>query len=118
MKSSDAEMESCRSSDSGLEREHHSVSEMKAQQGSTLGLMSLGQVKDLGTAHFQRQLAERDADLVRVRLECQRLLEDNRHLRDEVEKLRLYSNPKRQLILEREIEDLRWQLSQVLQHLA
>lgn len=67
---SGGEMESCRSSDSELERElHEKEREIQILQ------------RELSSGY--RSLAERDTELVRVRLECQRLLEDNRHLRDQ-----------------------------------
>ena len=52
---------------------------------------------------------------VRVRLECQRLLEDNRDLRGQMDKLKLYSNPRKHIMLEKEIDQLKWQLTQVKQ---
>ena len=67
---SGGEMESCRSSDSELERELHE----KEREIQTLH-------RELTSGY--RSLAERDTELVRIRLECQRLLEDNRHLREQ-----------------------------------
>ena len=97
---SGGEMESCRSSDSGLERE---LAEKERE--------ICERERELSVCY--RHLAERDTDLVRVRMECQRLLEDNRELKEQVKELRRYSNPRRHLELEKEIEHLRWQLSQV-----
>ena len=63
-------MESCRSSDSELERElHEKEREIQMLQ------------RELSSGY--RSLAERDTELVRVRLECQRLLQDNRHLKEQ-----------------------------------
>ena len=42
-----------------------------------------------------RTIAERDTELIKVRLECQRLLEDNRNLRDQLNDLKAYTNPKK-----------------------
>ena len=64
-----------------------------------------------------RQLAERDTDLVRVRMECQRLLEDNRALRDKGKgggnNNKGLMTSRRQMEMEKEIEHLKWQLQQV-----
>ncbi len=68
---SGGEMESCRSSDSELERELHEK-EREIQQLQ----------REVNTGC--RSLAERDTELFRIRLECQRLLEDNRSLRDQL----------------------------------
>ena len=67
---SGGEMESCRSSDSELEREIHE----KEREIQTLQ-------REVSSVY--RNLAERDTELVRIRLECQRLLEENRHLKDQ-----------------------------------
>lgn len=100
MKSSDSggdlELESCRSSDSGLERE---LAERERE--------IIERDRELSRCH--RDLAERDTDLVRVRMECQRLLECNRELRQ----ANYYKNPVRYRELEKEIDNLRWQLSQM-----
>ena len=42
-----------------------------------------------------RTIAERDTELIKVRLECQRLLEDNRNLRDQLNNLKAYAHPKK-----------------------
>ena len=42
-----------------------------------------------------RTIAERDTELIKVRLECQRLLEDNRNLRDQLIDLKAYTHPKK-----------------------
>jgi len=68
---SGGEMESCRSSDSELERELHEK-EREIQQLQ----------RDVNNGC--RNLAERDTELFRIRLECQRLLEDNRKLREQL----------------------------------
>merc|ERR1711899_283718 len=68
---SGGEMESCRSSDSELERELHEK-EREIQE------------RDRELTNCYRTIAERDTELIKVRLECQRLLEDNRNLRDQL----------------------------------
>ena len=60
-----------------------------------------------------RTIAERDTELIKVRLECQRLLEDNRNLRDQLNDLKAYTNPKKQMEMEKEIDSLKWHLSVV-----
>lgn len=52
-----------------------------------------------------------DTELIRVRLECQRLLEENREVKDQLKQLQNYSNPKKQMEMEKEIENLKWHLS-------
>ena len=68
---SGGEMESCRSSDSELERELHEKEKEILE-------------RDRELTNCYRTLAERDTDLIKVRLECQRLLEDNRQLRSQI----------------------------------
>jgi len=64
-------LEGCKYSDSELERKlHKKVCEIQLLQS------------DVNNAH--RNLAERDTELFRIRLECQRLLEDNRRLREQL----------------------------------
>lgn len=95
---SGGEMESCRSSDSELERELHEK-EREIQQLQ----------RELSSSY--RSLAERDTELFRVRLECQRLTEDNRSLREQTSRFKLYGpQTKRQLEMEQEIDQLRWKL--------
>lgn len=101
---SGGELESCRSSDSGLERE---------LAGKEREICE----RDRELAQCYRDLTERDTDLVRLRLECQRLLEENRELKDTEAKLRLFSDPRRQFELEKEVEHLKWQLAQVIDKL-
>lgn len=97
---SGGEMESCRSSDSELERELHEK-EREIQE------------RDRELTNCYRTIAERDTELIKVRLECQRLLEDNRHLRDQLEHLEAHTNPKKQMEMEKEIDSLKWHLSVV-----
>ncbi|XP_059078903.1 uncharacterized protein LOC131877308 isoform X2 [Tigriopus californicus] len=97
---SGGEMESCRSSDSGLERELAEKEREICERD-----------RELSTCY--RNLAERDTELVRVRMECQRLLENNRELRDQIRDLKLYSNPRRHFELEKEVEHLKWHLDQM-----
>ena len=97
---SGGEMESCRSSDSELERELHEK-EREIEE------------RDRELTNCYRTLAERDTELIKVRLECQRLLEDNRYLRDQLNELKAYANPKKQLEMEKEIDTLKWHLSVV-----
>ena len=98
---SGGEMESCRSSDSGLAERELAEKEREICE------------RDRELAACYRHLAERDTDLVQVRMECQRLLVSNRGMRENLERLRLYSNPRRHLELEKEIEHLKWSLTQV-----
>jgi len=95
---SGGEMESCRSSDSELERELHEK-EREIQE------------RDRELTNCYRTIAERDTELIKVRLECQRLLEDNRNLRDQLNDLKAYTNPKKQMEMEKEIDSLKWHLS-------
>ena len=97
---SGGEMESCRSSDSELERELHEK-EREIQE------------RDRELTNCYRTIAERDTELIKVRLECQRLLEDNRNLRDQLNDLKAYTNPKKQMEMEKEIDSLKWHLSVV-----
>lgn len=94
---SGGEMESCRSSDSELERELHEK-EREIEE------------RDRELTSCYRTIAERDTELVRVRLECQRLLEDNRNINAQLSHIKQYSNPKKQIDLEKEIENLKWHL--------
>lgn len=71
------------------------------------------EARDRELSACYRQLAERDTDLVRVRMECQRLLEDNRGLREEARRAAARGTTRRQLELEKEVEHLKWQLQQV-----
>ena len=91
-------MESCRSSDSELERELHEKEKEILE-------------RDRELTNCYRTLAERDTDLIKVRLECQRLLEDNRQLRSQLNDLKAYANPKKQIEMEKEIDSLKWHLS-------
>ena len=94
-------MESCRSSDSELERELHEK-EREIEE------------RDRELNNCYRTLAERDTELIKVRLECQRLLEDNRYLRDQLNELKTYGvNSKKQMEMEKEIDTLKWHLSVV-----
>jgi chromosome segregation ATPase len=95
---SGGEMESCRSGDSELERELH-----EKERGI--------QERDRELTNCYRTIAERDTELIKVRLECQRLLEDNRNLRDQLNDLKAYTNPKKQMEMEKEIDSLKWHLS-------
>ena len=100
---SGGEMESCRSSDSELERELHEKEKEILE-------------RDRELTNCYRTLAERDTDLIKVRLECQRLLEDNRQLRSQLNDLKTLgfsggNNSKRQIEMEKEIENLKWHLS-------
>ena len=95
---SGGEMESCRSSDSELERELHEK-EREIEE------------RDRELTHCYRTIAERDTELIRVRLECQRLLEENREVKEQVKQIQDYSNPKKQMEMEKEIENLKWHLS-------
>ena len=97
---SGGEMGSCRSSDSELERELHEK-EREIQE------------RDRELTNCYRTIAERDTELIKVRLECQRLLEDNRNLRDQLNDLKAYTNPKKQMEMEKEIDSLKWHLSVV-----
>ena len=65
--------------------------------------------RDKELVNYARILAERDTELVRVRLECQRLLEDNRLIKEEMSKL----DPRKSIAMEKEIDHLKWQLSTV-----
>ena len=91
-------MESCRSSDSELERELHEK-EREIEE------------RDRELTHCYRTIAERDTELIRVRLECQRLLEENREVKEQLQHIQSYSNPKKQVEMEKEIENLKWHLS-------
>ena len=99
---SGGEMESCRSSDSELERELHEKEKEILE-------------RDRELTNCYRTLAERDTDLIKVRLECQRLLEDNRQLRSQLNDLKTLgfsgNNSKKQMEMEKEIENLKWHLS-------
>ena len=97
---SGGEMESCRSSDSELERELHEK-EREIEE------------RDRELTNCYRTIAERDTELIKVRLECQRLLEDNRNLREEIKDLKNHCNPKKQIEMEKEIDSLKWHLSVV-----
>ena len=56
-------------------------------------------------------ISERDTELIRVRLECQRLLEENREVKEQLKHIQSYTNPKKQVEMEKEIENLKWHLS-------
>ena len=53
------------------------------------------QERDRELTDCYRTIAERDTELIKVRLECQRLLEDNRNLRDQLIDLKAYTHPKK-----------------------
>ena len=97
---SGGEMESCRSSDSELERELHEKEKEILE-------------RDRELTNCYRTLAERDTDLIKVRLECQRLLEDNRQLRSQINNFSEKGGvtSKRQIEMEKEIDSLKWHLS-------
>ena len=60
---------------------------------------------------LQLCISERDTELIRVRLECQRLLEENREVKEQLKHIQSYTNPKKQVEMEKEIENLKWHLS-------
>ena len=97
---SGGEMESCRSSDSELERELHEK-EREIEE------------RDRELTNCLRTVAERDTELIKVRLECQRLLECNRNLREQLNDLKVNCNPKKTMEMEKEIDSLKWHLSVV-----
>ena len=44
-------------------------------------------------------------------MECQRLLEENREVKEQLKHIQSYTNPKKQVEMEKEIENLKWHLS-------
>ena len=89
---SGGEMESCRSSDSELQ-------DSNSGSSSPANLLMLGE-----------NLAEKETELIKVKLECRRLQEDNISMNQQ---LRIKKD-KRILDLEKEVDHLKWQLNAVI----
>lgn len=109
---SGGEMESCRSSDSELEQQH----QHHQMHRTSTGANSIPpQANGLDGRRLADHLALNQTELLRLKLECQRLFQDNCGYREKLQRMRyLMADPDRQTLgLEKEVDRLRCQLKAV-----
>ena len=67
----------------------------------------------LSSKALTAKLAAKELETLQVRLECQQLYNDNTRLREEFNQLKQGTNPKKFIDLQKEVEQLHWQLNKM-----